>query len=210
MEKVKSLVTILVLLGALAGVGVYVSKTVTERASPSTVGSNNALVSSPFFGYGEMYRYQTSGTCNTGTTTLFAIQNPWSATSTVTYASIYGTNGATSTDILVSTSTLASPSSIATATSSLTSSLFGIYNLAANKYFFSVAGVVVGDQAGYVQPISGTYPSTNLNSGRLVVGPNQYILGFATSTNPVGNGGTSATSVSIPSCSYKLEWVRGF
>ena len=148
----------------------------------------------------------TSGSFNTGTSTLFAVQNPLAATSTVTFAQIQGQNpSATSTDILIATSTTPSPAGLAVATSSLNENIMGLFNTGAGKQFYSVAGATIGSNVGYNNPAGGTYRTT----GTFVVGPNEYIIGFATSTNPVSNGGTTTATLGIPtSGSYKFIWVQ--
>lgn len=146
------------------------------------------------------------GTCSTASSTLFAV-NPFfgQATSTVTFANIQGTQGATTTDILVGTSTTPSAGpTVAVATSSVNRSLFGMMGVATSSNFDSYAGITAGDN-GYTVPSSGTYQASAVS---IIVAPTEYVLGFSTSTNGgIRNGGTGATQVGVPSsCTYKLTF----
>ena len=133
--------------------------------------------------------------CNTGTSTLFAVKPPSGATSTVTFLSIQG-NVAQISDIVVGTSTL--PSVTATSTLNVTGAggLFGIAAVAIG-HFFSITGFKVGPGTGYTPVGNGPYNSA---SG-IVVGPNEYLVGYATSTAITGGNGAT-------SCTYKIEWYN--
>jgi hypothetical protein len=143
--------------------------------------------------------------CNTGTSTLFSVQPPSGATSTVTMLSITGLQGATTTDIVVATSTVISPAlTTSTATSSLNANILNLAAVSANSQFRSVAGVTVGSGLGYTNPKGIPSSASNLSFD---VGPNDYLLGFSTSTAATGSGGRGAAQVSIPkSCTVKIEW----
>lgn len=146
-----------------------------------------------------------SGACNTASSTLFAVLNPLAATTTVTLVSIVGTNAATSTDILIATSTTPAPAGLAVSTSTLSENIMGIFNIGVGKQFYSVAGALLGSNVGYNSPAGGTYKTT----GMFVLGPNEYIIGFSTSTNPIGNGGLTTTTLGVPSsCTYKIIVVQ--
>ena len=147
----------------------------------------------------------TSGSFITSSSTIFAVQNPLAATSTVTFAQISGQNGATSTDIMIATSTTPSPAGLSVSTSTLNENIMGLFNTGAGKQFYSVAGASIGSNVGYNNPAGDTYKTT----GTFVVGPNEWVIGFATSTNPSGNGGLGIGSLGVPtSGTYKLIWVQ--
>ena len=136
----------------------------------------------------------TVGSCSTATSTIFAIQNPYAATSTVTFFNISGLVAQTS-DIIVGTSTV--PGGM-TATSTLNvTGIGGLLGMAAvaTGNFYTVAGLKVGPGTGYTTSGNGGYAS---NAG-VVVGPKEYLVGLATST--AVTGGTGVTS-----CTYKAQW----
>lgn len=145
------------------------------------------------------------GACNViagnASSTVIAI-GPFTATSTVTQMFIYGTSGATSTDLLIATSTVPSPAA-PVGTSTLNENILGFAGLAAATQFWSEPGVTMGSSKGYTQPASGPYKTT----GAFQVGVGDYILLFSTSTNPVSNGGIGSAQVAVPSLiTMKMEY----
>jgi hypothetical protein len=134
--------------------------------------------------------------CNTGTSTLFAVKPPSGATSTVTFLNLQG-NVAQISDIVVGTSTAAGGMT-ATSTLNVTGSggLFGAAAVAIG-HFYTIAGLKVGPGTGYTTIGNGPYGSQT----GIVVGPNEYLVGYATSTAVTGGNGASA-------CSYKIEWYN--
>ena len=140
------------------------------------------------------------GTCNTASSTVFSIATP-AASSTLLYFQITGTQGATTTDFVIATSTVASPAyTTTTATSSLNENIMGI-NVAASAQFTSVAGVTLGGDANYTNPANKTGFVSNAKVG---LAPSTFIIGFSTSTAPGGAGGRGAAQVAVPkSCTYK-------
>lgn len=152
-----------------------------------------------------------NGTCTVSTSTLVSIQNPFGATSTLEYFSIWGTNGATTTDILGATSTGPSPATVVvTATSSLGEHGFGLNAVSTSSQFYTVIGNKYGPNGGYNNPY-GTVPTGAFaydSNSELVVGPSEYFIVFSTSTSPgKGNGQTGTGFISVPtSCTYKSIW----
>lgn len=148
----------------------------------------------------------TSGTCSTASSTVFAIDNPFGATSTLIFGNVYGQFGATSTDFVVGTSTARAWPGLAT--SSASQALIGLASTSANGQFFSTAGLRSGPGTGYSNPATGPY----VTSPGIVVGPNEKILGFSTSTGLHGaldGGNANASQLAVPaSCTYKFEWFR--
>lgn len=133
--------------------------------------------------------------CNTSTSTLFAVQPPSGATSTVTFASLQGTIAQTS-DILIGTST--SPGGM-TATSTLhVNGGGGLVGASAvpTGQFYIIPGIKIPPVGGTVTG-NGSYNS----QFEITLGPKDYLVGYATSTNPTGGTGASA-------CTYKIEWYN--
>lgn len=149
---------------------------------------------------------QTVTACNIASSTMAFVQSPFgAATSTATLVEVKGTNAATSTDILIATSTTSAPAGLAVATSSVHESIMGLFAVPANAQFYSVAGQSIGPSAGYNVANGGTYQTHTYT----VVGPNEGILLFSTSTNPTGNGGLTASTLGVPSsCTIVINWVQ--
>lgn len=144
--------------------------------------------------------YATVGTCADGSTTLFGLANPFSATSTAQLVALSGTDGTTTIDILVGTSTIAT----APAGSNLASpTLLKATLIATSTPFYTSSGVAVGPGTGYTEPGTTNYT--------IAVGPSEYLVGQATSSYP----GASATGVSgitnaanTFNCTYKVLWMK--
>lgn len=210
MDK-KTIVGVVVGLIAIVVValGLHTGTSGTPSVTDGKQGALSAVSGFPYECIGGVCDWKVTASCGqpSGTiasSTLFAIPNPWNATSTLSAVTLQGFNGATTTDFLVGTSTTPAPAGTAVATSSVSASLIGLFNIAANSQFLTTAGVTLGTK-GYLPPSSGTYPTS---VGSVVVGPNDYIVGFATSTNPGGNGGLLGSSVT--SCGYTAVFRRGF
>lgn len=148
--------------------------------------------------------------CSTGTSTIFAI-GPFTATSTLTQLIIRGTQGATTTDITIGTSTTPSISSGTSnaGTTTLQENLLGIASIATGTPFNAAAGVTMGSSRGFNSaagtPFSGSaYRTTALAQ----FGVGDYILGFSTSTFIGGTtGGTTTATVATPaSCTVLYEY----
>lgn len=213
----------------LSGVAVYVADTNTvETGGKGGTSNADAFSLDSFLSVGTYFLFGTgplngsapsagqdtgftmlpkTGNCSTASSTIFAVQNPFGATSTLMLASIYGTEGATTTDILVGTSTTPAPAGLAVSTSTVGKNIFGMFSVTASSKFFSVAGVTMGPGTGYVSPSGGTYPTSQV---RIVVGPNEWIVGFSTSTAPSnGAGGLGVSQLGVPaSCVYKFIFGR--
>lgn len=155
----------------------------------------------------------------TSTTTIFAIPNPFFATSTVSSGILFGLMGSSTVDILVGTSsqitgtlvngvpTCGANGSTITNNNQISTSLFNVTTIATGTPFYSQSGVLVGS-AGYNTPgVS--------SQGSIVISPTDCIVGLATSTyagsSAVGNSGiigsplTSATGTNI---TYSFTFTR--
>lgn len=143
----------------------------------------------------------TSGSFADATTTIFAVSNPFSATSTVLCPVIQGQNGTTTIDILVGTST---SSSGLTKNSSVSATLLNITTIATSTKFFASSGVTVGPGTGFNSAGSGTFQT-------IVVGPSEYLVGLATSSyagsSAIGKQGITNTNNTF-SGTYTCEWQR--
>lgn len=153
------------------------------------------------------------GACSTASSTLFAVQNPFNGTNgfangtTTAYITLYGNQGATTTDILVGTSTVSAVAASG-ATSTLAETLVGAFGVPTSSPFYISSG-----NTNVFPRASALTGSTNLyvNNSEIVVGVSQYLLGFSTSTYLGGanTGGNGAGQVSTPaSCTYKIVWYR--
>ncbi len=160
----------------------------------STTSSNTAIGLIP-----------STGSCvTTSTSTIFAVLNPTAATSTATIT-LFGTGSATTSDILVGTSTTPAPAGLTVATSSVDASLIGLFKVASSSQFYATNGVTrtIG---GFLAASSGTYPTS---LAKVVVGPFEYIIGFATSTyvHAGADGATGSGLMATPTaCTYKILW----
>jgi hypothetical protein len=147
----------------------------------------------------------TSGSFAYSTTTLVAVLNPFGATSTVSQASIQGTNSTTTVDYLMGTSTC--PSGITNAsgaTCAISATLINAQKVATTTQYFASAGVTVGPGTGYVTMGSGTFTE-------IVVGPKEYVVVLATSSyagsSTLGNSGILFPT-STTTGTYVIEWQR--
>ena len=160
---------------------------------------------------GGVCTWDKAGAFNDASTTLFAIQNPFRATSTWTMAVVDVTGeSTTSVGINVGTSTNTGPVHISGTTA-------GGY-----RGPHLIEGVVVGTGLGYIRSgtvfatSSGLYfaadnqPSVGvgLNPGTttrsVIIGPNEYVVGYATgSTNGVTNTNNAFTG------NFSLKFERG-
>ena len=145
------------------------------------------------------------GPCITSSSTIFAFQNPVAATSTLTLFNLWGTNGATSTDIVVATSTSQYVPATASV-SNLGENILGMSTVGTSTQFYSVAGQSIGPGTGY-NSASGASYKTNMYT---VLGPNEWVVGFASSTYTSSRAGALGAGLySIPtSCVYKAIIVQ--
>jgi len=129
--------------------------------------------------------------CNgtAGTSTLFAYQSPFGATSTAAFESLEGTGNATTTSLIVGTSSQA-----VGLTSSNVTPIFVNASVSTSSPFYFVPGYL------------GIQSSGSATAHVIVVGPNQYVAGEATTT-AVGAG---ATSFGAPytGCVGIIRWAR--
>lgn len=138
--------------------------------------------------------------CSTASSTIFSVQNPFVGTSTLLELEITALNGATTTDIMVGTSTVPSPAlTTSTATSSLGANilaLFGFTNAAQ-------LSVIANSDSGY-ETDGASSVTVSKAIAPVIVGPNVYVYGFSTST---GSGSGSRTIPSVPvSCTVEMKW----
>ena len=132
------------------------------------------------------------GSCTgvTATSTLFSITNPFAATSTVTFVSLYIGGNAT-------TSTLTMGTSTASTLGSPSASLIGGVTLATSTTYYISGGVTVVSSPSQLSPGASAVRT-------MVVGPSQTISAVATST--ATGAGAAQYSPNFTTCSYKLKW----
>lgn len=137
---------------------------------------------------------------STGASSTVIALGPFTASSTLTQLFVQGLQGATTTDIVVGTSTV--PSVFASST--LAENVMGLFSVTNGTQFFSIAGDSLGSSKGYSNPAGGTYKSNS----SIGVGVGDYLLIFSTSTTVgVTNGGTGPTQVAVPaSITLKYEY----
>ena len=137
-------------------------------------------------------------TCNTATTTLFSVMNPFLATTTATvWMSMTGQ--ATTSSLYVGTTTVPA---VFTA-SKMSSSLIASSTVTANTPAYVISGMSTNLGTGQVAAYDTTYGGPIVTT-RIVVGPSEYVLGFATSTY-TGVGSLNYVG-GLTSCTYKILW----
>lgn len=146
-------------------------------------------------------KFYYSSSCNDASTTIVSVQNPFgTATATVDYFSIRGTNGTTSIAILVATSTGSGAPTI-----DLPGSLVSSSSLAVSRNFYLVPRNPGADRIEEVATYS------TVTSTPMVIGGNQYLVAQATGT---ANGSSAANVLGVTnavntfSCTYELEISR--
>lgn len=147
-----------------------------------------------------------TGTCATASTTLFAIANPYSATSTATSIVLFGTQGATTTDMVVGTSTTAFVSGAATNVSTVNANFLALTSVATSTQFYFVSGDTKYSFNEGTTTTTGGVPM--VNQAKITLAPGESLVGYSTSTWS-GSGNGNASIPSIPtSCTYKVEFRK--
>jgi len=144
---------------------------------------------------GGVCTYYKVGVCNSATTTIFAVRNPFNATSTATVLAIEGVGNATTTTFEVGTSTKAT----GLAAADVSGTLIVNASVATTSGFYTASGIQSGASGSYLSPGTGSARS-------VVLGPTQYIAGFATTT-ATGAGAAGFTG-GFTSCTYTIEFTR--
>lgn len=146
-----------------------------------------------------LQRTVTTVNCSAGiyaaSSTLAATLNPFNATSTASITRFFGTGQATTSNLLIGTSTAATGLISTSVSPSLVNSTNG---LATTTSVFIMSGGTSAIGTGQVTSGTGTV-------GKIVVGPSEYVSAFSTSTaSTVG----AANYVPGQSCYYTIEWLR--
>lgn len=140
-------------------------------------------------------QYASVGTCADATTTVVSVQNPFSATSTMRFVALSGTDGTSTIKIFAGTSTTPSVTNQASKT------VFNTANIATSTGFYTSVDSTAGT-ATFVSANNGGFTS-------IIVGPSEYILVSATSTT-----GSAADQAAITqtgntfSCTYEMLWTK--
>ena len=135
-----------------------------------------------------------AGSCNTATSTIFGIVNPFTATSTATVR-IYGLSQATTTALIVSTTTQAT---------GLTSALIGAGSLVVSASIASTSQFYI--QSGQSTLLGTGQVSAGTSVYQTVVGPSEYVGAYATSSI-AAQGSSRAADMGFTSCTYKILWT---
>lgn len=136
------------------------------------------------------------GSCNTGTSTLFLVANPFSATSTVTVQTFSAQGNATTSTLLIGTTTKTTGQSVV---SSDVSATMVNTTIATGTQAFTSSGITVGPGTGYTSAGAGTFRT-------IVLGPNESVAAYATST--ATGAGAANYSPAFTSCTYKLRFTN--
>lgn len=163
--------------------------------------TGNMVVSSgETFTQGSLNSEVISGTCNAGayaaSSTLFAIANPFNATSTATFDDIYGTGQATTSQLLVGTSTLSSGLASTNVSASFINNTTMANSVATSSAFYFAPGTTAGSGAGF--SLAG-----GANMRTIQVGPSDFVVGYASST---ATGGGATSYVPGIGCTYNVEF----
>lgn len=127
------------------------------------------------------------GSCAVATSTAFSVLNPYAATSTA-IVWFYGGAQATSSQLIVGTST----ASTGLTSSSVSATLINASTPTTTTPFLIRSGLTTG---AMISAGAGT-------AGTVVVGPTQRVSGFSTST--YSNAG--AVNYTNTTCTYKIRW----
>jgi len=142
------------------------------------------------------------GTCATASSTIFDIANPFSATSTAQLVNFAGVGNATSTTFNVGTTTLpsgviATTAGIGTGGSLVNNATIATTTANAQTQFYLSSGISTFLGSGQV--------SAGTSAIRIVVGPSEYVAGYATTSLSGPSTGLSYTG-GYASCTYKIKW----
>lgn len=142
-----------------------------------------------------LHQQVTSGSCASGTSTLFAIANPFtSGTSTASIEMLTGTGQATSTTFSVGTTT----KSTGLALTDISPTLVNGGVAATTTNFSMLSGQSTNLGTGQVSSGSNTL-------SKIVVGPSELIGAFGTST---ATGAGAANYTPGITCTYKVKWTN--
>lgn len=134
-----------------------------------------------------------TGSCNSATSTVFAVANPYSATSTAELIMLSGIGNATTSSLTVGTSTR---------TTGLTSALYGILanvSISTSSSFAISGGVRNG-------PIGNIVDAGSASVMRIIVGPNETVGAYSTTT--ATGAGAAGFVNTFGSCTYKVRWTN--
>jgi len=160
--------------------------------------------------HGSLGTIVTSGTVADATSTLFCVQNPFSATSTVDLVELIVTGASTSTfDFSTPTSTTSHPTTIYGATF-LSPSVTTTPSLVNGALFVtSTLSNVMSNVAAYSTPAGMILPNrTATNVRAIMVDPNDYICGVATNYDGLGSVEGLINPSNTFVATYYIRWIR--
>lgn len=190
--SVSVFVLVVVLLALVAGGAFYAGTLGPKPGANAGPESTNEY----FCNAGVCTWYKTVG-CNTASSTMFSVANPFNATSTASIFMI-GTGNATSTTFSVGTTTAAKSSGLAL-TDISASLVSGALVGTSSPQFTLISGITAPLGSGQISAGAGTI-------NEIVVGPTSRVSGFATST--YGNAGAVGYTPSFTACRAVVEFHR--
>lgn len=141
-------------------------------------------------GYGSLETFTNQSCTNAASSTIFAVQNPFAATSTAEINQIVIGGNATTSSLAVGTSTTPNGSA---STNAFVNSTNGIASS-------TVQWIIGGQTAATDQP--GMIAATS--NLEITVAPSQYVVGFSTST--ATGAGAAQYSPNYSTCQYQILW----
>lgn len=161
---------------------------------------------------GDLCTEVVSGSCNDASTTIFAVQNPFRASSTVTIVQIDGTIGTTTPDIFLGTSTLPSAMRYTPTTERIFWG-FRIPTSTASFYLSNYVDPTIGDNNN--QRGQGIQTLATSTAQSFMLGPLEYVHGVATNSYSGARDGISGDVITgiiggnnTFSCSYLVKFER--
>ena len=183
---VVELLVIAALIAVIASAGYYVGTQVSKPAG-AIAGPEST---NDYQCYNGVCTYYRSGSFVSASSTVFSVKNPLAATTTARIVLVVGTGNATSTNLLMGTSTAATGLS-----ASSVSPTFANVTIGTSSPKFSIASGVT----------TGLLSTGVTTAGRIIVAPGEYVSAEATST--YGNAG-ALNYVPGLTGTYRIEFER--
>jgi len=155
--------------------------------------------------YGDVCEAYRSGTCQNATTSLFLVQNPFgAATSVLVYSDVRGHVGTSSLNLMIGTSTAG------TGANNFPSGVSATNTLATSTDFVRIGPF--RDSFGLNTYVSSSGSAEVVATGSpAIIGPNQFVAGNATGSNTGstfdGVGGLLGDN-NVSTCTYRLKFIR--
>lgn len=173
------------------------------NVGPNGLSQSSTTQTTSGFDNNGLFEYATTGTCNDATSTVFAIQNPFRATSTAIYASFDVNTPATTTVVF----------SVATSTSSgADNPPIGPHLIAFNSVRFGRKGHIYSGSHASSSIVINSSNATNTPVTAIDLGPWDYLIGFVSGTSSGAtsfnyNGGVLGGNNTF-ACTYSVKFIR--